>query len=191
MSAQVPLIQTIMHDAEEKMKKALDRMRGEFSSLRSGRASPSLLENVKVDFYGASTPLKQVAAIGVPDGRTLEVKPWDVSQLPALEKAIHMSGLGLTPSNDGKLIRITLPTPTEERRRELVKMVKKMTEEFRVSIRNDRREAMEKLKNAEKDKALTQDQLKTSEHALQTMTDTYVRRVDEGLAAKEKEIMEV
>ncbi len=186
-----PETQAIIQQAEEKMKKALDRMRQDFSTLRTGRATASLLDNIRVDAYGSVVPLKQVAAVSAPDGRTLEIKPWDVSQLQAIEKAIHASDLGLTPNNDGKLIRLSIPMMTEERRREIAKVVKKISEDFRVSIRNDRREAMDKIKKAEKDKILTEDQRKAAEDFLQKQTDLYVKKVDEAMASKEKELMEV
>lgn len=186
-----PQIQTILTQAEEKMKKALDRMRSEFSTVRTGRASVTLLDHIRVEYYGAHTPLKQMAAVSVPDGRTLEVKPWDASTLQAIERAIHASDLGLTPQNDGKLIRLSIPSLTEERRKDLARTVKKMSEDFRVSIRNDRREAMEKIKKAEKDKIISEDERKNAEDLLQKQTDLYVKRVDEGTANKEKELMEV
>ena len=127
----------------------------------------------------------------MPEGKTIEIKPWDVSLLGAIEKAIQTSDLGLTPINDGKIIRLSIPSLNEERRRELVKAVKKMAEDYRVSIRNDRREAVDKIKKAEKDKTLTEDQRKGAETDLQKLTDLYVKRIDEGVAAKEKDIMEV
>jgi ribosome recycling factor len=187
----IPQVQPVLAQIEEKMKKSLDKMRQDFSTLRTGRATGTLLDNIKVEYYGSSVPLKQVAAVGVPDGRTIEVKPWDPGALPALEKAIQASDLGLTPNNDGKIIRLNVPTLTEERRRDLVKAVKKLAEEFRVAIRNDRREALDKIKKAAGDKQISEDQKKTAETALQQITDAYVKKVDEALAAKEKEIMEV
>jgi ribosome recycling factor len=185
-----PQLSTAIQQAEEKMKKTIEKMRQDFSTLRTGRASAALLDNVRVDYYGSQVPLKQVAAVGAPDGRTLEIKPWDVGALSAIEKAIQASDLGLTPNNDGKLIRLNIPALTEERRRDLVKAVRKMAEDFRVSVRNDRREALERIKKAEKDK-VSEDERKTAEAALQKLTDSYVKKVDEGLAAKEKEMMEI
>jgi ribosome recycling factor len=186
-----PQIQAVFAQAEDKMKNAVEKVRADFSTLRTGRATATLLDNIKVLYYGSSVPLKQVAAVSVPDGRTIEVKPWDASVIVELEKAIRSSELGLTPNNDGTVIRLSVPKLTEERRRDLVKIVKKLAEEFRVSIRNDRREAMEKIKKAEKDKVVAEDQGKQSEQALQQLTDAYVKKIDEALAAKEKEIMEV
>jgi ribosome recycling factor len=191
VTVNVPQMQTLLNQAEERMKKVLDRMRQEFSSLRTGRATGTLLDHLRVEYYGSMVPLKQVAAVSVPEGRTLEVKPWDISSLPAIEKAIQASDLGLTPNNDGKSIRLSIPSLTEERRRDLVKVVKKLAEEFRVGIRNERRDTNEKIKKAEKDKIISEDQRKNAETALQNLTDLYVKRVDEGLAVKEKEIMEI
>jgi len=190
-TANVPQVQPILAQAEDKMKKALDRMRADFSTLRTGRASATLLDNLRVDAYGSTVPLKQVAAVAVPDGRTIEVKPWDASQLQAIERAIQASDLGLTPNNDGKIIRLSVPKLTEERRKELARGVKKMAEDFRVSIRNDRREAMEKIKGLEKAKTISEDQRKGAEDGLQKLTDLYIKKVDEGVALKEKELMEV
>jgi ribosome recycling factor len=186
-----PQVQPVLAQAEDKMKKALDKMAADFSMLRTGRATATLLDNIKVSYYGSQVPLKQVAAVSVPEARTIEVKPWDPGALTEIEKALQASDLGLTPNNDGKIIRLSVPKLTEERRRDLVKAVKKIAEDFRISIRNDRRDAMERIKKAEKDKAVTEDQRKTAEESLQKLTDLHVKRVDDTLAAKEKEIMEV
>jgi ribosome recycling factor len=191
MSINIAPLQPSFAHAEDKMKKSLDRLHQEFSSIRTGRATGTLMDHLKVEYYGSYVPLKQVAAVGVPDGRTIEVKPWDVSALQAIEKAIQTSDLGLTPNNDGKIIRLAVPTLTEERRKELCRAVRKLAEEFRVAVRNDRREALEKVKKLEKEKAISEDQRKTAETALQGMTDGYVKRIDDALAAKEKDIMEV
>ncbi len=187
----IPQVQQILHQTEDKMKKVVEKTHQEFVSIRTGRATGTLLDNIRVEYYGAQTPLKQVAAVGVPDGRTIEIKPWDASALQAIEKAIHTSDLGLTPNNDGKIIRITVPTLTEERRRDLVKVVKKMAEEFRVSIRNDRRDGMEKIKKSEKDKVITEDQRKSAEVSMQNITNQYIKDIDDSLSKKEKDIMEV
>ena len=191
MTNALPQVAPILAQAEEKMKKSVERLRQDFTMVRTGRATGNILDHLKVEYYGSQSPLKQVAAVGVPDGKTIEVKPWDVSALPAIEKAILSSGLGLTPANDGKIIRLTVPGLTEDRRKELCKAVRKTAEEFRVGVRNDRRDALEKIKKQEKDKALTEDQGKTAEHALQGLTDSYVKKIDESLAAKEEDIMEV
>ncbi len=190
-AANHPQTQAILAQTEEKMKKVIEKIRQEFSTLRTGRATATLLDAIRVEYYGSQVPLKQVAAVGVPDGRTLEVKPWDAGSLQAIEKAIQASDLGLTPNNDGKIIRLSIPAMTEERRRDLAKAVKKIAEDFRVSIRNDRRDAMDKLKKAEKDKVLSEDQRKGGEEALQKLTDLYIKRVDESVALKEKEILEI
>ncbi len=190
-AASHPQIQAILAQTEEKMKKVIEKIRQEFSTLRTGRATATRLDAIRVEYYGSQVPLKQVAAVGVPDGRTLEVKPWDAGSLQAIEKAIQASDLGLTPNNDGKIIRLSIPPMTEERRRGLARAVKKIAEDFRVSIRNDRRDAMDKLKKAEKDKLLSEDQRKSGEEALQKLTDLYIKRVDESVALKEKEILEI
>ncbi len=191
MSVNIPQIQPLFVQAEEKMKKAVERMRQDFVSIRTGRATGTLLDHLKLEYYGSQVPLKQVAAVGVPDGRTIEVKPWDVSALPAIEKAILASDLGLTPSNDGKIIRLSVPTLTEDRRKELCRSVRKIAEEFRVAVRNDRREVLEKVKKLEKDKVVSEDQRKVAETSLQALTDSHIKKIDESLAAKEKDIMEV
>jgi ribosome recycling factor len=191
MSNIAPSLQPVFKEAEDKMKKSIEKMIQEFSSIRSGRATGNLLDHIKVDYYGTLTPMKQVAAVSVPDGRTIEVKPWDVGALHAIEKAISQSDLGLTANNDGKLIRIVIPTLTEDRRKEMVKVVRKTSEDFRVAVRNDRRDAMEKIKKGEKDKVLTEDQRKSAEGVLQAITDAHVKRIDDILTAKEKEILTV
>ncbi len=191
MSINIPQVQPVYAHIEEKMKSSIAKMRQDFATLRTGRATGSLLDHLKVEYYGSMVPLNQVAAVGVPDGRTIEVKPWDVSALQAIEKAIQTSDLGLNPNNDGKIIRLAVPMLTEERRKELCKVVRKMAEDFRVAVRNDRREGLEKVKKLEKDKAIAEDQLKTAETALQGLTDSYVKQIDQALAAKEKDIMEV
>jgi ribosome recycling factor len=176
---------------EEPMKKTIEKVKGDLASLRTGRASTALIEGLKVESYGTLMPIKQVASMSIPDARTIEIRPWDVSQVNVIEKAILKSDLGLTPMNDGKLIRLTLPQLNEERRKELTKVIHKMTEEFRISIRNERRQILESLKKAEKDKKITEDDLKNGEHELQKITDLYVKKIDEILKIKEKEIMEV
>ena len=184
-------MQTIFKDVEEKMKKVLEHLRKEFMGVRSGRASTGLLDNVKVDYYGSVMPINQLAAVSIPEARTLEIKPWDKAALTEIEKAIQKSEIGITPVNDGKLLRITLPEPTTERRQELVKLVKKLSEEDRVSIRNIRREGIEKLKDQEKNKALSQDDSKNGQTHIQKLTDDYMKKIDEILANKEKEIMQI
>jgi len=161
----------------------------EFAGVRTGRASAGLLESVRVDYYGTPTPVAQMASVTVPDARTLMVQPWDATQLKAIEKAIIASDLGLTPSNDGKAIRLTLPTPTEERRKQLAKSVGKIAEDSRVAIRNLRREANEKLKALAKDKQVSEDEERRGHDQIQKTTDKYIAKVDELLKKKEQEIL--
>ena len=181
----------ILSDGEVLMKKTIDRVKVEFSSIRTGRANAALLEGIKVENYGTMMPVNQVAGISVPDGRTIEIKPWDASSLASIEKAILKSELGITPVNDGKMIRLSVPSMTEERRRDLIKVVNKQAEDFRISIRNERRQMAENIKKAEKDKKITEDDRKTAEAQLQKLTDTYIQKVDEIVKTKEKEIAEV
>ena len=176
--------------AEDQMKKVIVRLQSEFASLRTGRANASLLDGIKVDYYGSVVPLSQVANVSATDGRTLEVKPWDKEGLTAAEQAIMKSDLGITPMNDGKILRISIPSPTAERRKELVKVIKKQAEEFRVAVRNVRRDSVEELKKSEKDKMISQDDLRRSEQDIQKLTDHYVKSIDSLLAAKEKEVLE-
>ncbi|MFH1406449.1 MAG: ribosome recycling factor [Candidatus Omnitrophota bacterium] len=183
--------QTLVHDAEDKMKKALEVTSKEFATIRTGRASPALVENIKVEYYGNPTPLRQLATISIPDPRLIVIQPWDVSSLQEVEKAILKSELGITPSNDGKLIRLSLPSLTHERREELAKLVKKIAEDGRVSVRTIRRDANEHIKKLEKDKSITEDGSFSSQEQVQKLTDKYISRIDEALKGKEKEILEV
>jgi ribosome recycling factor len=173
---------------EAAMKERLSKLAKDFSVLRTGRANPLILEAVKVDYYGQQVPLKQVAAVSVPEARVLEIRPWDPTALPEIEKSIQKADLGAMPQNDGKMIRLTLPAMTEERRKDMVKVVKKMGEEFRVGVRNDRHDALGKIKSAEKAKEITQDDLKGLEGRIQKITDSFVKQIDDAVAAKEKEI---
>jgi len=173
------------------MKKHLDKMRQDLSTVRTNRASPSLLDNVKVKCYGSDMPIRQVAAVSLPDNRTIELKPWDPGVMPDLEKALLASSLGITPQNDGKVLRLTMPSLTEDRRKELVKVVGKMVEQYRVSMRNERREANEQLKKAEKAKEISEDQRVDGEQTIHKMMESYIKKIDELLVHKEKEIMEV
>ncbi len=183
--------QTLLASVEEQMKKTIDKMRSDMSSIRTGRASGALLENVRVEYYGTMTPLNQLANIGSPEARTLEIRPWDKGSLQEIEKAILKSDLGLTPNNDGSMIRLQIPALTEERRKDLIKVLRKMAEEYRVVIRNERRDAIERLKKSEKAKEITEDDRVLGEQHIQKMTDAYVKKVDDQLAAKERDIMEV
>jgi ribosome recycling factor len=176
---------------ETQMQKTIDRMKADFSTLRTGRASAALLENIRVEYYGTLTPLNQLANIGAPEARTLEIRPWDKGSVAFIEKAILKSDLGLTPSSDGSMIRLQIPALTEERRKDLIKVIRKMAEEYRVALRNERREAFERLKKTEKAREISEDERQTGEHDIQKMTDLYVKRIDELLATKERDIMEV
>lgn len=182
---------TILLDAEERMEKALNSLDRDFAKLRTGRASTGLVDGIKADYYGTPTPINQMASVAVPDSRTLTIQPWDKGGMAAIEKAILKSDLGLTPVNDGKLIRISIPPLTEERRKDLVKVARKYGEETKVAIRNVRRDANDALKKAEKDKEITEDGLKRASDDVQKLTDKYVSSVDSRCAAKEKEIMEI
>ncbi len=176
---------------DAQMQKTLDKMRADFSTLRTGRASAALLENVRVDYYGSATPINQLANVSTPEARTLEIRAWDKGALQLIEKAIQKSDLGLTPSNDGSIIRLQIPKLTEERRKDLIRVVRKMAEEYRVSVRNERRDGVEKLKKSEKAKEITEDDLQSAEQEVQKMTDSHIKKVDEMLATKERDIMEV
>ncbi len=178
-------------DAEERMNKTLEAVREELAKIRTGKATTSLLDTIKVNYYGTVVPLKQVANITVPEPRLLAVQPWEKNLIPEIEKAIMKSELGLNPTNDGKIIRIPFPPLTEERRKELVKLVKKMAEEGRIAIRNIRRDVNDHIKKAQKNHELTEDQEKDELEEIQKLTDEFIKKIDEILADKEEEIMEV
>ena len=182
---------TILLDAEERMEKALNALQRDFGKLRTGRASSALVEDIKADYYGTPTPIGQMASVAVPDSRTITIQPWDKGGIAAVEKAILKSDLGLTPVNDGKIIRISIPPLTEERRKELVKVARKYTEDAKVAMRNVRRDANDGLKKLEKDKAITEDDLKKGTDQIQKLTDKAVAEADKRCAAKEKEIMDI
>ncbi|MGE0493569.1 MAG: ribosome recycling factor [Vulcanimicrobiota bacterium] len=175
-------------DYEEKMMKSIESLGRDFAAVRSGRASPALVEKVMVEAYGTEMPLNQVASISVPEARLLVIQPFDKNNIAAIERAIHKSDLGINPSNDGSVIRLGFPALTEERRKDLVKMVKKRAEEARVSIRNIRRDAMEDIKKVD---GVPEDEVKRSQDQVQKLTDRYVDEIDRSLDNKEKEIMEV
>lgn len=182
--------QAIKKHAEERMDKAIQALKRELATLRAGRAAPSLLDRVHVDYYGSPTPINQLANINTPDSRTLMIQPWDKSSLSEIERAIQKSDLGLTPANDGSLIRLTIPPLTEERRVELVKLTKKFGEEAKVAIRNIRRDANDDIKKLEKTD-ISEDESRRHQEDIQKTTDKFIAEVDKVLAAKEKEIMEV
>ncbi|MBM3246481.1 MAG: ribosome recycling factor [Candidatus Omnitrophica bacterium] len=180
----------ILHNAEEKMKKAVESMTREFSEIRTGRASPALVEGLHIDYYGTLTLLKQLASISVPDVHLVVIQPWDPSAIAEIEKAIMKSNLGITPSNDGKVVRLAIPPLSKERRQELAKVVHNMTEEGRVSLRTIRREAKESLEKLEKDKAVTEDDKFRGIDELQKLVDKYIAKIEELLKNKEKEVLE-
>jgi len=185
------MLTEIMNDSEDRMSKTIEALRKDFSTMRAGRANPAILEKVKVEYYGALTPLNQLANIAVPEPRLLTVQPWDKSLLSTVEKAILKSDLGLNPTNDGNILRIVIPQLTEERRQELVKTAKKKAEESKVSIRNIRRDANDKIKQLEKDKELNEDESKKEQDEIQKLTDKYIKEVERVLENKETEITEV
>jgi ribosome recycling factor len=181
----------ILKHAEESMRKSTENLHRELAGIRTGKANPALLDSVKVMYYGQSVPLKQVASIAVPEGRLITVQPWEKNLVPEIEKAIQASELGLNPQSDGTLIRLPIPPLTEERRKELVKVVKRFGEETRVAVRNIRRDANERFKKKEKEHAISEDEMHTKQDEVQKLTDSFVETIDEVIAAKEKEIMEI
>ena len=183
--------ESVLLDSEDRMDKALGALDRDFSRLRTGRASTGLVDNIKVDYYGTPTPISQLASVAIPDSRTITIQPWDRGAFAGVEKAILKSDLGLTPVNDGKIIRISIPPLTEDRRKELGKLARKSGEEAKVAVRNVRRDANDQLKKLEKDKAISEDELKKATDDVQKLTDKYVAKVDEKCAAKEKEIMDL
>jgi len=173
------------------MDKTVDALRKEYQKVRTGRASTGMLDEIRVDYYGTPTPINQLAALAVPEPRTITLQPWEAKSIPAIEKAILNANLGLTPSNDGRLIRLNLPPLTEERRKEIVKQLRKLAEDSKVAVRNIRRDSNDELKRLEKEKKITEDDLKRAEKEVQDVTNGHVAKVDEVLAHKEKEVMEV
>ncbi len=182
---------TILLETEERMEKAVSSMDKDFSKLRTGRASASLVDDIKADYYGTPTPVNQMASVSVPDSRTITIQPWDKGGFGAIEKAILKSDLGLTPINDGKIIRITIPALTEERRKDLVKVSRKYSEDAKIAVRNVRRDANEQLKKLEKEKTISEDELKKATDEVQKLTDKYVAETDKKCQTKEKEIMDI
>lgn len=178
-------------EAEDKMKKSIEVLKDDLLSIRAGRANPALLDKITVEYYGQVTPLNQVAGISAPEARLLVVQPWDQSLIPVIEKEILKSDLGLNPSNDGKVVRLIIPQLTEERRRDLTKIVKKNGEDTKVAIRNIRRVAIDEVKKLEKDKEISEDERKVAEDKVQELTDKYIKEVDVVTKAKEDELMEI
>lgn len=184
-------MQAQLKKADETMGRRVDHMCKEFSEIRAGRANPAVLDKVKVDYYGASTPVNQLAAVSVTEARTLTIQPWDVSVLRQIEKAIQTSEIGINPQNDGKIIRLIFPPLTEDRRKEIVKDVQKIAEETKIQVRNARRDTIEKLKAMKKAGELTEDDLKQGEKKTQDLTDKYIKNIDKLSADKQKEILEM
>ncbi|MDP2755811.1 MAG: ribosome recycling factor [Nitrospirota bacterium] len=183
--------QELKRKTAERMSHTIEALKKEFASVRTGRASLALLDEIMVNYYDTQTPLQQLASLSIPESRQIAVQPWDQKIIPDIEKAIMKSDLGLTPMNDGKIIRINIPPLTEERRKQLVKAVKKKAEEAKISIRNIRRDANEELRKLEKEKHLSEDEVKKLQEETQKITDSYIAKADEVLGHKEKEIMEV
>ena len=184
-------IDSILLDAEERMEKAVAAQERDFSKLRTGRASTALVDGIKADYYGTPTPISQMASVSVPDSRTVSIQPWDKGGISIIEKAILKSDLGLTPVNDGKVIRIMIPPLTEDRRKELVKVARKYTEEAKVAVRNVRRDALAELKKLSKDKEISEDDARGAEKQLDAATKKHIDTIDELLKAKEAELLEV
>lgn len=185
------MIKDIIQKAEEKMKKTISVLKSDLSTMRAGRANPTMLDRIQVDYYGSPCPLNQVANISAPEPRVLVISPWEKSLMKEIEKAILTSDLGINPSNDGSVIRLVVPELTEETRKNLVKNVKKTGEEAKVALRSIRREANDKIKALKKDGEITEDELKNSEEKVQKIIDSFVKEVDTIIAAKEKEIMSI
>jgi len=184
-------MEQVFTTTKDKMGKTINALKNEYAAIRAGRANPSVLDKIRVDYYGTPTPINQLAAISVSEARILCIQPWDRSTLHPIEKAIQASDLGINPQNDGNIIRLMFPTLTEDRRKEIVKDIRKMSEESKVAIRSIRRDAIEKIKKMEKSKEITEDDLKDGEKKLQDITDDFIKDIDKIAAAKEKEIMEI
>jgi len=185
------MISEVLKDTRARMEKAVQVLQSDLVAIRTGRASPALLEKVQVEYYGTMVPLNQIASISAPEPRLLTIRPWDANALPAIEKAILKSDLGLTPVNDGKIIRINFPRLTEERRKELVRLVSKRIEEARVAVRNCRRDGLEELRKMEKEKLISEDEFYHGKDKLQELTDEFIEKIDQLGELKKKEIMEV
>jgi ribosome recycling factor len=189
MNQMLELLKEKLDASEKSMKKVIDHLQKEYGSIRAGRANPAVLDKIPVDYYGTPTPINQLAAVSVSEGRNLLITPYDPSTIRSISKAILASDLGITPTDDGKTIRLVFPQPTEERRKELAKTVKKYGDEAKVKIRNERRDLMDKFKKLKKDSEITEDDQKSAEKKAQTLTDRYTEEIDKIAAEKEKEIM--
>ncbi len=185
------MILEVHKSIEEKMQKTINVTKEDLNGIRAGRANPAMLDKLTVDYYGTPTPVKQIASVSAPEPRVLMIQPYDRSAMASIEKAILISDLGINPSNDGKVIRLNIPQLTEERRRDLTKLVKKTAEEAKVAIRNERREGNDLLKKMQKDGELTEDDLKKAQDEIQKLTDKYIQKIDELVTTKEKELLEV
>ena len=188
---ELPSLEEVLKDASSRMTKAVDALQRDLASLRTGRATPALLENVSVDYYGVPTPLGQLATISVPEARLITIQPWDRQSLREIEKSLLKSDLGFNPSNDGIIIRVPVPPLSQERRRDLVRVLKKKVEDGKVAVRNVRRDAMERQRSMERNKVISQDETRRAQDQLQKATDAHVRQMDRVLETKEAEIMEV
>ena len=185
------MVKDVIANMNVHMDKTIEALRKEYQRVRTGRASTSLLDEVRVDFYGTPSPISQVATLAIPEPRTITIQPWEPKMIQVIEKAIMNANLGLTPANDGKVIRLTLPALTEERRKEIVKQLKRDAEDAKVALRNLRRDAIDQIKKLEKDKKISEDDLKRAEKEVQDFTNSHVAKVEEVLSHKEKEVMEV
>ena len=184
-------MKTVLKKAEERMNRRIDHLNDEFAAIRAGRANPAVLDRVVVDYYGAPTPVNQLAAVSVTEARTLMVQPWDASVLTQIERAIQMSDIGINPQNDGKALRMVFPPLTEERRKDIVKEIKALAEETKVGVRNVRRDTVDKFKKMKKDGEITEDDLKQAEKKTQDLTDKFVKEIDSLTEKKQKEIMSI
>lgn len=184
------MVKQLLQETETKMKKSIEAAHREFNEVRTGRAHPGLIEGLHVDYYGTMTMVKELASINIPDPKTIVIQPWDATVIPELEKAISNSSLGLTPNNDGKIVRIIIPSLSEERRRDLAKMVKEMAEKSRISLRTIRRDANDKLKKLKTEKKISEDDETKSLDSVQKLTDKYIKEIDTMLADKDRQLME-
>ncbi|MFZ2198623.1 MAG: ribosome recycling factor [Thermodesulfovibrionales bacterium] len=185
------MIQELRKKTSDRMQGAIDALKKEFAGIRTGRASMALLDGIVIDYYGTPTPVQQLASLTIPESRQIAIQPWEQKLIPEIEKAIMKSDLGLTPMNDGKTIRINIPILTEERRKQLVKLVKKRAEDSKIAVRNIRRDSNEELKKLEKDEHISEDEVKKEHDEIQKITDSFIKKIDELAEHKEKEIMEV
>lgn len=182
---------TVIKSTEESMQRRVNHLESEYARIRAGRANPAVLDKLVVDYYGAPTPVKQLAAVSVTEARTLSIQPYDASVLRAIEKAIQTSDIGINPQNDGKIIRLTFPPLTEDKRKEIVKDVSKQAEDSKVQVRNERRDAIEKLKKMKKNSEITEDDLENGQEKIQKLTDKFTKKIDEICAEKQKEVMSI